>query len=148
MAAFHARELAGTKAIAVHVRGADKSSEYGQLDALNESYFPVLDQQDSATRIFLLTDDAHWLTRFRDRYGDHIVTTDSLRSENNSGVHTSGLHNRVRLGTEVAIDAYIALTCDKFLGNGRSNLSAMVAILKDWTPSACTLLATSLLIEP
>ncbi len=134
--------------IAVHVRGSDKIIEYDALDDLNERYFTLLDQEDKAAKIFLLTDDERWLKRFRERYGARLITTESHRSADENGVHLTQLGDPASLGKEVMIDAYLALTCDKFFGNGRSNVSAMIAILKDSGPGTCELLAPSQHLQP
>lgn len=145
---FHRRHLRGIPSIAVHVRGSDKVTECEDLDELNRQYFPVLDREDPASKIFLLTDDGRWLRAFRDRYGDRVVATDCQRAETDQGVHIVGAADRSRLGTEVMVDTYLALTCEKFIGNGRSNVSAMISVLKDWGPGQCTLLAPSVLTDP
>jgi tetratricopeptide (TPR) repeat protein len=148
VAAFRKAHFGDGPVVAVHARGSDKIIEYDALDALNERYFTFLDTEDSAAKIFLLTDDERWLRRFRERYRSRLIATVSHRSENEHGVHLARLGDPAVLGKEVMIDTYLALACDKFYGNGRSNVSAMIAILKDWAPDACVLLAPSQLHEP
>ena len=77
--------------------------------------------------------------------------TDSQRTTGDVGIHYSSASSigRTRLGYEVMRDTYLALRCDKFLGNGRSNLSAIVEVSKRWDSGACRLLVPSqLLNEP
>jgi hypothetical protein len=50
-------------------------------------------------------------------------------------------------GGIVMIGTYLALSADRFIGNGRSNVSAMIAVMKDWAPGACTLIGRSMLLE-
>jgi protein O-GlcNAc transferase len=129
----------------VHYRGSDKRGEVEDLDKVNRSYFDVLDGLPSETRIFLLTDDAQAAERFRTQYGDRIVTTDAQRTSDDQGVHYLPSSDRRRLGTEVMVDTYVAMRCDRFIGNGGSNVSAFVATLKTWRDGDCILLLPSLL---
>jgi len=144
---FYHRHIAGHPTIAVHVRGSDKGTEIVGLDALNRSYFDILDAEDIAFQFFLMTDDARWAAAFKERYGNRVVMTESERTDGNRALHALAHEDRVRLGTEVMVDTYLALRCDKFLGNGRSNVSAMSAILKRWPEGSCALVAPSLLHE-
>ena len=43
------------------------------------------------------------------------------------------------------VDTYLAMRCQSFIGNGLSNVSAFVAVLKPWGDYECTLLTPSLL---
>jgi hypothetical protein len=149
--AFYRRHIAGTRSIAVHVRGLDKKFEDPELYAINARYFDILDEEDPSWRILLLTDDEIWADAFRKRYGERVVMTDSQRTTGDVGIHYSSASSidRTRLGYEVMRDTYLALRCDKFLGNGRSNLSAIVEVSKRWDSGACRLLVPSqLLNEP
>jgi FkbM family methyltransferase len=147
--AFYQRHIAGTPTIAVHVRGLDKKTEAPDLAHINPLYFDSLDREDPSWRIFLLTDDAYWADAFCERYGDRVIMTDSRRGTGDTGIHYSSAapDDRAKLGHEVIRDTYLALQCDKFLGNGHSNLSSMVEILKRWDPGTCTLLVPSQLYE-
>lgn len=140
---FYRRYIRGLPTVAVHVRGSDKKLEIGDLDRLNKLYFDVIDREDPSWRVFLLTDDTRCVTAFRERYADRVIVTDSIRTDNDLGIHYHSSVDRVRLGAEVMRDAYLALRCEKFIGNGRSNVSAMAAILKRWDPGACVLLVPS-----
>jgi hypothetical protein len=44
-------------------------------------------------------------------------------------------------------DAYVALRADRFIGNGRSSVSAMIALMKNWGQGNCTLIGKSQLLE-
>jgi len=50
-------------------------------------------------------------------------------------------------GGIVMIDTYLALRADRFIGNGRSNVFGMIAVMKDWAPGGCTLIGRSMLLE-
>jgi hypothetical protein len=142
--AFYRAHLAGAPSIAVHMRGSDKLLEADTTDLL-PLYFEQLDREDAATRIFLLTDDERCIAPFRDRYGGRVILSDVARTGSDIGIHHSGTVAGTRLGYEVMTDTYTALRCDRFLGNGMSNLSAFVAVLKPWAANACVLLGGSIL---
>ncbi len=132
--------------VAFHVRGTDKEIEDPELDKTNQSNLVALRTVDATWKIFLLTDDRNWVTRIRDAYGDRVITTDCLRAFGKTGLHYLNL-DRVRLGREVMQDVYIARSADKFFGNGRSNVAAFVALLKDWDAGDCILRVSSLLTK-
>jgi protein O-GlcNAc transferase len=140
---FYAAHIRGMPTLAVHVRGSDKRLEIGDLDDLNRTYFVAIDRESPSWLILLLTDDTRCVSAFRARYADRIVVTDSIRTETDLGIHYHSFVDRVRLGGEVMRDTYLALRCEKFIGNGQSNVSAMAAMLKRWDPGACLLLAPS-----
>jgi protein O-GlcNAc transferase len=147
--AFAGEHFTGKATIAVHVRGTDKSTEFVGLAEFNTRYFELIDAHEPPRQIFLLTDDARIVDVFRARYGERVVATESQRSQRDDlGPHHTHGSDRVLLGREVMTDVYLALRCDSFIGNGRSNVSAMIALLKDWPASDCTLLAPSQLLTP
>jgi len=145
---FYRRQIAGSPVIAVHVRGSDKILEMpDQLTRINQRYFELLDREDRSYRFLLLTDDSRLVSSFRERYGERIILTDSQRTNTDTGVHHDARLNRARLGFEIARDTYLALRCDKFIGNGWSNVSAMIEMLKQWDPGACQMLVPSMLLN-
>ena len=145
--AFFDANLAGRPFIALHMRGSDKASEDPELEATNRALLTALDQADPSWPIFLLTDDAQVLARMKRAYGPRIVATDCQRTETAEGVHYLPTVDPVRAGREVLIDTWLALRAERFIGNGRSNVSALVAVLKDWAPGACSLFGRSILSE-
>jgi protein O-GlcNAc transferase len=140
---FHKRYLAGGPTIAVHVRGSDKRGEYKNLDQLNERYFDYLSREPATEKILLLTEDARLLHRFRQRFGSRIIATACERTTDDLALHRKRQFDGVRLGREVMIDTYLAARCSRFLGNGYSNVSAIIAVLQDWNENECTLLMPS-----
>ena len=62
-------------------------------------------------------------------------------------IHYSKSADRVALGREIMHDTYLAARADRFIGNGQSNVSAMIALLTDWPPDNCVLLAPPVLYE-
>ncbi len=146
--AFFGQRLAGTHVIAAHLRGSDKRAEMQDLAEINRRYFDIIDRVEPAWRIFLLTDDSRLVDGFREKYGARVVLTDSERTGRDVGLHYSYTGDRVQLGTEVLVDTYLAARAEKFVGNGGSNVSAMIALLKEWPPNDCVLLSPSVLHEP
>jgi protein O-GlcNAc transferase len=142
---FHAAHLAGGPFVAVHMRGSDKAIEDPDLDTTNRAFLAALDKVDPSWPIFLMTDDAQCLARMKVKYGSRIVATDCQRTTSYEGVHYLPTVDPVRAGREIMIDSYVALRADRFIGNGRSNVSAVIAGMKDWAPGALTLIGHSLL---
>jgi len=139
--------LAGRPFVAVHLRGSDKIKEDAALNATNAEILAALDAVDPSWPIFLLTDDAHYLARMKARYGGRIVATDCQRTETEEGVHYLSTVDPVQAGREIMIDTYLALRANRFIGNGLSNVSAMIAVLKDWPAENLTLIGRSLLMD-
>src|SRR5262249_9675806 len=121
------------------MRGSDKAVEDAGLAESNRALVKALDAVDSSWPIFLMTDDAHCLARMRETYGRRIITTDCQRTATAQGVHYLPEVDPARAGREVMIDPHLALRADRFIGNGLSNVSAMISVMKDWAPGACTL---------
>jgi hypothetical protein len=130
---------------AIHIRGSDKVVEDRRLAHLNESYWPHVDKQPPGRALFVMSDDERLVGKFQARYSHRVVTTDSERTMTDTGTHHQIGGDGVRRGTEMMIDTYLALGARHFIGNGSSNVSAFVALLKDWQPGTCTLLAPSIL---
>jgi hypothetical protein len=135
---FHARPI-----IAVHVRGADKYVEDPQLQqkiAACPQAIDFLAQGNPNARVFLLTDSTPIVTEFSRRYGPRLITTDSLRSSTQQGLHYQAHADRRRLGVEVLRDIYLAARCDKFVGIGSSNVSCMISNARAWAPGTMVML--------
>lgn len=145
--AFLDKHLKGGPFVALHMRGSDKASEDPNLEATQAALVAALDTVDPSWPILLLTDDAGCLARMQQRYGARLLTTDCQRTETQEGVHYLPGIDRVRAGREVVIDVCLALKAARFIGNGLSNVSAMIALMKDWEPGACTLIGNSMLLE-
>jgi len=139
--------LKGAPFVAVHMRGSDKLLEEQNPYATNQALLSALASINPTWRIFLLTDDERWRCRIKDAYGDRVITTSCQRTSTSTGVHYLPSVDRVQAGVEVMIDTFLALRADRFIGNGRSNVSAMIAVMKKWAPGDCTLIDQSLLME-
>jgi hypothetical protein len=129
------------------MRGSDKILEARNLHSTNQAYFSTIDSIDPAWRIFLLTDDEQLRARMVSTYGDRIITTSCQRTSTSTGVHYLSSVKRVLAGLEVMTDTYLALRANRFIGNGSSNVSAMIDLLKEWRPGDATLMGRSLLKE-
>jgi hypothetical protein len=145
--AFLHAHLDGAPFVAVHVRGSDKADEYDDLAATNQAYLSALAAIDPSWRIFLLTDDDKCLGDIKSAFAGRVVATDCQRTRTGTGVHYLPSVLRVQAGLEVMIDTYLALRADRFIGNGQSNVSAMIALMKDWAPGDCTLIGPSQLAQ-
>lgn len=133
--AFFARHLAPGPAIAVHIRGSDKFAEDPALEAGNQALRQgaiALANQHANAKVFLLTDSTRELDAMRSALGDRVVTTDSVRTAGEVGVHNLPGPDRTRLGREVMIDMYIAAKCNALIGPGNSNVSCLIDHLRDW----------------
>jgi protein O-GlcNAc transferase len=145
--AFLAAHLAARPFVAVHMRGSDKAIEDPDLEKTNQEFLAALDTIDPSWPIFLMTDDAQCLAQMKSKYGVRIVATDCQRTDTQEGVHYLPTVDPVQAGREVLTDTLLALRADRFIGNGRSNVSAMIAVMKDWPPGASTLIGRSMLTE-
>ncbi len=144
---FKATFLSGGSYIAVHLRGSDKVTEHRDLAASNNECMKILAAQDPAGSIFLLTDDERLLADCRRLYGSRVVVTRSQRTSSQIGTHHLPDVDRRSLGEEIVVDTYLAADADTFIGNGRSNVAAMVALLKAWSTDRCKLVRPSQLLE-
>jgi protein O-GlcNAc transferase len=144
---FFDAHLKGTPFVAAHMRGSDKVLEDPRLEATNRAMLAALDAIDPSWSIFLMTDDVHCLARMKARYGARVLATDCQRSATDEGLHYQPATDPLRAGQEILIDTYLALRAQHFIGNGCSNVSAIIAMLKDWAPENLTLIGRSLLTD-
>jgi hypothetical protein len=147
VAAFRARHLAGRPVVAVHVRGSDKVLELPGLDQANRRCFALVDALPADWRIFLLTDDAAIAQRFRRCYGDRLTMTESRRTADRIGIHYHRGEDGLALGRDVMTDVWLALGAERFIGNGRSNVSALIDALRCAAGQESTLVLENQLYE-
>jgi len=145
--AFFNRHLQGMPYVSVHLRGADKGKEDRTLESSNNACLAALETVDPSWRILVLTDDEHWLARARAAYGNRVVATDCRRTSTQTGVHLDVSGDGAHLGLEIMTDTYLALRGNKFIGNGRSNVAAMISCLRDWPADDCVLVKPPVLTE-
>lgn len=140
--AFKQRKLQGRPWVAVHVRGSDKILESAHLAQINSKYFGIIDRIEKVTPdigVFLLTDSESTVAEFSARYGDRLCFTPARRSDNLIGVHMSG-SDGVENGTEVLVDALLAIACNYFIGNRESNVSMAISSMCQWDKGCIFLL--------
>lgn len=144
---FVAQNFDGRPVFAVHVRNLDKGMEDPDFLRDNADMLPVLDAAlaaDPDLRLFLMTDSSEVIGRYEQRYGDRVFSTDCARTDGIMPLTWQDRDTRRRLGVEVIVDTCVAAACDRFIGFGGSNVACMVACLKDWPDSACTLLGDNI----
>jgi len=136
---FYRENLMGAPLVAVHLRGSDKAVEDRELHAINQKILAALDAIPVNFRIFLLTDDNNYLSLVKDRYRERVVATQCQRTSGTTGTHYLASTDRELAGLEIMTDTYLALRADKFIGNARSNVAAMISVMRAWPPGGCTL---------
>lgn len=136
-AAAFVRENFGTKTIAVHLRGLDKSVELG-VEAMANAHLAAIAKLDAtlvshpAAKVLLLTDDNAVLAMMQRKYAERLIVTDATRAVGSAGLHLSQQHDGRKLAEEVLVDVCIALHADRFIGLAGSNVSYYIASMKDW----------------
>lgn len=139
--------------LGVHVRESDKILEDSDLAARNAE---ILDRvrtqaaQDPRLRVLLITDSEPAVARYQAALPGRVITVDAVRTSSQTGVHTYDLQtgdsfrDRKRLGEEVVRDIYLASRCERFIGVGSSNVSAMIPHLRDWPKGTCVLVGENM----
>ena len=145
--AFFGAQLAGAPFVAVHLRGSDKAREDRNAHAVSQAILSLLAETDPSLRVLVLTDDERCLAMARNVLADRVVATNCQRSRVDQGVHYLPTTDRVQAGCETMVDSYLALRARRFIGNGLSNVSAMISIMKDWPSGTCTLLGGRILAD-
>jgi hypothetical protein len=140
--AFHQEHLR-EPFIAIHLRGSDKVGEQKDLDQVNYACAKALDAMESSHKIFLLTDDTRLVAAMTAVFGRRVVVTDSRRTGSGVGVHSMPAPSRFGLGREILIDTYLAMLATTFVGNGATNVAAVIALAKAWPDGACQLITPS-----
>lgn len=121
--------------LAVHARGSDKVREMGGLDQVNDRCLQRVDAvlaADPGLRVFLMTDSTPLLHAYGQRYGARLAHTTSMRSASDVGVHLQGGADGRALALQVITDVLLAARCERFIGNGGSNVSLAVGWHKAW----------------
>jgi protein O-GlcNAc transferase len=132
--------------LAVHARGTDKFAESQDLAAANRGLLAKAGEWAAGHpdgRVFLLSDSSPLVIQFRQSFGDRLIALPAQRSGSDVAVHFQS-RNGHSLGLEIMTDTYLALRAGWFLGNGESNVSAMIEHLRDWPPGRFQLVAPSL----
>jgi hypothetical protein len=145
--AFHRTALGGGPFVAVHLRGSDKFLEQPDLQKTIDTAFDIAATLEPSAPLFLLTDDQRVLGRALRRFGNRLAMTTARRTDSDVGIHFAQAANGRQLGNEIMKDVYIALRATTFLGLGASNVSAMIALMRQWPPNACQLLGYPTLLR-
>jgi protein O-GlcNAc transferase len=130
--------------VAIHLRGSDKVLEQKDLDRVNYACANALAAMAPDQKIFLLTDDTRLVAAATAVFGRRVVVTDARRTNSTIGIHYMPAHPRFDLGREVLIDTYLAMMATKFVGNGASNVAAIIALVKEWPDGACKLITPAI----
>jgi len=85
---------------------------------------------DRSYQIFLATDCARTLKKFRQIYGDRLVYTDCIRSENACAIHLSRGNNRIK-GEQMLLDLHVLASCDYFIGSDSNWFWLITRILNE-----------------
>ncbi len=144
---FVAANLTSGSYIAVHLRGSDKAIEDPDLDLANAECLTVLAAQPQEKPIFLLTDDERLEGECRRIHGKRIICTNSQRTSGNIGLHYLRNSDPIKIGGDIMLDTYVATGAEIFIGNGRSNVAAIIALLKQWDENRLYLVCPSQLLE-
>jgi len=140
--------------VGVHVHGNALVNEGNQLYSNNDFYHPNIWQyfhKYNARHVFLITDTNRVVSEYKRQYGsnDVLILSNSKKRSFRGPVRPCNTNypNKRLKGVElirdtmdIIKDAYLALECDFFIGNGYSSLSNAVMRLKDWPETNIKLL--------
>ncbi|WP_223069565.1 hypothetical protein [Paenibacillus caui] len=122
--------------IGAHIRGSDKVKEYQLLHEVNRRYPERINQYLQLypnASIYIMTDEERILSEYKERYGDRLIYTGSMRTPNEAiGVHELTQFSREAKGWDIVQETFLALRCDHFLGNYASNVTKAISWLKNW----------------
>src|SRR5258708_37143544 len=139
-------DLAARTYAALQLRGSDKALEGGDIERVNEVAIELAGQLPPSLAVFLLTDDVRYVARLGERLGGRLLVPDCERSEGATGVHFMEGGDPWRRGAEVMRDTYLALSAERFIGNGYSNVAGVIALLRNWPRDRCPLVAPPALL--
>jgi Nodulation protein Z (NodZ) len=125
----------GGAIIGVHYRGTDKKNEafrtsYAAMQRKIEEVVKKKKYHDY--KIFLATDEEHFLTFLKEKFPKRVIATASMRSKDEQPIHFRQ-EEHYRAGEEAIIDALLLSKCD-FLIRTQSNLSAFSSFLNPKMP--------------
>lgn len=113
-----------SKTLGIHVRGTDMYTEGKQhpIPTGKTKDFNAVDEiikKHGIEKIILCTDTDSTVQSYKEKYGEMVVTTDSVRQKDDNcmGIHKDAAlatreHHRYLLGKEVLTDMYLLSKCD------------------------------------
>ena len=115
--------------IGVHFRNTDKYIIYSPPNA-KKTILKVQNEVDQLLdddyRIFVATDDGHFLKSMISHFGDKVVYTDSFRSYNRKPLHGNRAYSPYEQGKETVIDC-VLLSHSNVLVKTQSNLNEVAS---------------------
>jgi hypothetical protein len=119
---FKCKNFADNKVIGIHMRGTDKgtagSSERLMRVVPPKEYFPLIDsytREHGACKIFVATDQQQFLNRVIEKYGDRVISYQSVRTHGIRNPFELSDGNGYRKGEDVLIDCLLLSHCDFLL---------------------------------
>ena len=125
---FYATHLEGSYVIGIHFRGTDKKTEapivqYNVVYThINNILINAQKEHGNNIKLFLATDDQHFLNDLQKKYPNKVYAVDTLRSSNGNAMHTSNGSAPYEKGKSAVVDALLLSKSD-FLIKSPSNLS-------------------------
>ena len=126
---FYWDNMEGMNVLGLHIRKTDKKSE--QAIPYDSKFIKAVDSYLSSfndAKIFIATDCAKTLEKFKKIYTEKIIYTNSIRSNNSSPVHSTIGNNRLK-GKQILTDVYLLTKCDHFIGSLSSNIAYVVLFM-------------------
>ncbi|NVJ48093.1 MAG: hypothetical protein HWE07_13240 [Cytophagia bacterium] len=121
---FRKKNLEGYNILGIHIRGTDLS--YAPPVSPAEYFFDIDNwiSSNQKPKLFVATDQQQYLSTFKDRYGEIVVSYDSSRSVNEIAPFNLKSISPYKKGEDVLMDMYL-LSCTDFLIKGTSAVSEL-----------------------
>lgn len=116
------------KILGVHVRLTDHDC-HGELLSLDK-YFDNIDSNiTNYDNLYLMTDEANIIDKFKARYNSLIILDDIIRSENGEAIHVdTTLTDNYKKGEDIIIETWLLSKCDRIIVTN-SNISTFAISL-------------------
>lgn len=112
----------GHPVLGIHMRGTDKGAAHSPPRLMRivppSEYFPRIDEYIGANdscRIFVATDQKQFLNEIRARYGDRVISYDSIRASGWRNPFEKPAGKGYKLGEDVLVDGLLLSRCDFLL---------------------------------
>lgn len=114
----------GRETLGVHVRATDKRTRVAAIEAAAAR----LVRERPGLRIFLATDNADVLRRYRARFAD-VVATDKWYPPAGEIMHAhEGRPDRVQDAADALVDMHLLAACDRLIVDSRSSFGRLAAL--------------------